>query len=131
MLSMNIDRINRFRFSITWCYCPISGVCWLFLKVFVARAVHPYDACHGDQCHRRKDHETVVLISVFIGPLRNHLETKERSATEQLAEESYDNQDYTITEAVAYAVEERSPRTVGAGERLRHEYPLFRTDRRT
>ena len=90
----------------------------VFLKVLVDATLHPYDASHDDESHRRENHQTVVDVTVVIAPLGYHLIAEQCAAAEQLAEES-DNHEYDgISESVAHAVKKCRPGLVAHGERL-------------
>ena len=56
MLSIKIDRMNRFRFSMAL----------FFLKVFVETALNPDDACHHHKSHGGENHQAVIHISGIV-----------------------------------------------------------------
>ena len=68
--------------------------------------MHPDDASHYYKSHGRKDHESVVGISVIVPILRNYLISPQGSASKKFAEECHDDQDDGISHAIAYSVKE-------------------------
>ena len=66
----------------------------------------PDDATYDDEGCGRHQHEAVVDVTMVIAPLGYYLEAKEATATEELTEEGYDNQDLGIAETVTDTIEE-------------------------
>ena len=88
------------------------------LKVLLDRSLYPDDASEEDERHWREDHKTVVNVTEIVYSLRDHLETEECTATEELTEESYDHEDHCISETVSKTVHEGSERLVAESECL-------------
>ena len=83
--------------------------------------MHPNDATHDNQRHRREKHQTAVGIPATLGripTLGDNGVSEQRSRTEQFAEKSHDDQNQTVTQSVADTVEECRPRLISQGERL-------------
>ena len=72
--------------------------------------MHPDDAAHDDQRHRREEHQSAVRIEAALGhvpALGDDPVAQEAARTEKLAEEGHDDQNQTVAQTVADAVEER------------------------
>ena len=80
--------------------------------------MYPDDAADEDEGHGRHEHHTAVFVAGVIERLRDDLEAQQLTRAEQLAHESYDDQNDGIAQTVAQTVEERIPRVIGHGERL-------------
>lgn len=83
--------------------------------------MHPDDAAHDDERHRREEHQTAVGIETAVGDvpaLGDDPEPVEGSRTEQFAEEGHDHQNQAVAQTVADTVEERGPRFVAQREGL-------------
>ena len=79
----------------------------------------PDDAGAENQRHRRHQHQAVVHITYLLQRLVvKDVEPEQRTRTQQLAEESHDNQNLGISQTVAHTVEEGLPRTVLHGKRF-------------
>ena len=93
-----------------------------FLKVFLDRPLHPDNASQEDEGERRKDHQVVAYVSKAVEDVK----AEERSAAEQLTEESYDYEDESVAGPVGHAVKEAGQRLVAQGKGLdaSHDYAV-------
>ena len=83
--------------------------------------MHPDDAAHDDQRHRREEHQSAVRIEAALGhvpALGDDPVAQEAARTEKLAEEGHDHQNQTVAQTVADTVEERRPGLVSQRESL-------------
>ena len=78
----------------------------------------PDDATYDDEGCGGHQHEAVVDITMLVAPCGDHLVAEEATATEELTDEGYDNEDLGIAETVTDTIEEGFPRTVHHGERF-------------
>ena len=74
--------------------------------------MNPDDASHGDESHRRQNHESVVLIAHIVESLWHHCIAKNGAGAKQLTEESDNDENYGVAKTVADAVEKSRPRAV-------------------
>ena len=68
--------------------------------------LEPDDATYDDEGCGGHQHETVVDVTMLVAPCGDYLIAKETTATEQLAQESNDNQNLGIAETITDTIEE-------------------------
>ena len=85
-----------------------------FLKVFLDRALHPYDASQEDEGERRQDNQVVGNVAKAV----QDVYAEQRAAAQELPEEGHHNEDESVAGAVGCAVKEAGPGLVAQGESL-------------
>ena len=112
MLSTKMDRKNRL------IICSITYISSLIVLLVEIGTVYPDDTSHEDEGRSRHGHHTIVHVASLIDALGDELEAQQRSAAEELAHATDDDEDERVAQSVADAVEERGPRLVGHGKGL-------------
>lgn len=102
-------------------YFYIFNFLHFYILLFLVKVstMYPNHTADENQRHCRHRHHTIVHIAEVVAGFWNNLEAQQRAATQQFTNGTYDHEDHGVAQAVAHTVEERGPRLVLHGKRLK------------